>query len=126
MTQDATDHTAPRIDGGVVPYLLVDGAGAADFYRRAFGAQEVAHHPEDNRGQTMHVHLHINGRSVMLSDPYPAGTCCSSRRRSRCTCPLTTWTRRGIGRSTPARKSSCRCRSCSGATATASCAIRLA
>ena len=58
--------------GGAVPYLSVDGAvKAADLYKKAFAA-EVAHvHPPDDKGRTMHVHLHINGSSVMLSDFYP-------------------------------------------------------
>lgn len=58
--------------GGVVPYLMVDGAiRAAQFYERAFGAVEIARQPADDQGRTMHVHLHVNGGSVMLSDPYP-------------------------------------------------------
>jgi PhnB protein len=62
----------PKVLGGVVPYLMVDGAiRAAEFYKRAFGAQEVARHPPDDKGRTMHVHLYINGSSVMLADAYP-------------------------------------------------------
>lgn len=62
----------PQIKGGVAPYLAVDGASrAAEFYARAFGAREVARHPLDERGRTMHIHLYINDGSVMLSDPYP-------------------------------------------------------
>jgi PhnB protein len=58
--------------GGLVPYLTVDGAGkAADFYVKAFGAKEVARYPVDEKGRTMHIHLHINGSSLMLSDAYP-------------------------------------------------------
>lgn len=58
--------------GGVVPYLQVDGAAkAADFYVRALGAKEVLRHPPDEQGRTMHIHLHLNGGSVMLSDAYP-------------------------------------------------------
>ena len=65
------DSTAD-VKGGVVAYLQVDGAtNAAEFYRRAFGAQVVAAHPVDDKGRTMHVHLHINGSSVMLCDSYP-------------------------------------------------------
>jgi PhnB protein len=62
----------PAVRGGVAPYLMVDGAvKAADFYKRAFGA-EVAHkHPVDDKGRTMHIHLYVNGGSVMLSDFYP-------------------------------------------------------
>ena len=62
----------PEIRGGVVPYLMVSDAGAAaEFYKKAFGAVEVGRHPPDASGRTMHIHLHINGSSVMLSDPYP-------------------------------------------------------
>lgn len=58
--------------GGIVPYLSVDGAAkAAAFYEKAFGAKVVAQHPVDDQGRTMHIHLHINGGSVMLADFYP-------------------------------------------------------
>ena len=58
--------------GGVAPYLFVsDAAAAAEFYARAFGATEVARAPADPQGRLMHVHLVINGGSVMLSDPFP-------------------------------------------------------
>lgn len=62
----------PEVRGGVVPYLTVDGATkAAEFYVRAFGAVEVGRHPVDEQGRTMHVHLYVNGGSLMLSDAYP-------------------------------------------------------
>jgi len=58
--------------GGVVPYLTVDGATkAAEFYSRAFGATVVNQYPVDDKGRTMHVHLYLNGSSLMLSDAYP-------------------------------------------------------
>lgn len=58
--------------GGVTPYLMLDGAvRAAEFYKRAFNATEVARHPVDDKGRTMHVHLYVNGGSLMLSDCYP-------------------------------------------------------
>jgi uncharacterized glyoxalase superfamily protein PhnB len=70
-----TDATA-EVRGGVVPYLVVDGAiKAAGFYVRAFGATEVARHPVDDQGRTMHVHLYVNGGSLMLSDAYPEHGC---------------------------------------------------
>jgi uncharacterized glyoxalase superfamily protein PhnB len=62
----------PEVLGGVVPYLTVEGAAkAAAFYANAFGAFEVARQPVDGQGRTMHIHLHLNGGSVMLSDAYP-------------------------------------------------------
>jgi uncharacterized glyoxalase superfamily protein PhnB len=58
--------------GGVVAYLNVDGAlAAAEFYKKAFGAVIAAQQPADAKGRTMHVHLYINGSSVMLSDFFP-------------------------------------------------------
>jgi uncharacterized glyoxalase superfamily protein PhnB len=60
------------VKGGVVAYLNIDGAiKAAEHYKEAFAA-EVAHlNPPDDKGRTMHIHLYINGGSVMLSDPFP-------------------------------------------------------
>ena len=61
-----------EVRGGLTAYLQVDGATkASDFYQRAFGATEVARHPVDEKGRTMHVHLHVNGSSLMLGDAYP-------------------------------------------------------
>ncbi len=58
--------------GGLVAYLNVDGATkAAELYRRAFGAVLAAMAPPDDKGRTMHVHLYVNGSSLMLSDFYP-------------------------------------------------------
>ena len=58
--------------GGVTPYLEVDGAAkAADFYIRAFGAKEVGRAPPDEKGRFMHIHLYVNGGSLMLCDPFP-------------------------------------------------------
>jgi uncharacterized glyoxalase superfamily protein PhnB len=62
----------PAVLGGVVAYLTVGGATkAAEFYERAFGAKEVTRVPVDAQGRTMHIHLYINGSSVMLGDAYP-------------------------------------------------------
>jgi PhnB protein len=70
-TQKTPPATA-AVKGGVVAYLQVDGAmKAVAFYQRAFGAELAAMHPVDDRGRTMHVHLYINGSSVMLNDAYP-------------------------------------------------------
>jgi uncharacterized glyoxalase superfamily protein PhnB len=64
--------TQPEVIGGPIAYLLVDGATrAAAFYTKAFGAEEVARQPVDDKGRTMHIHLYVNGGSLMLCDPYP-------------------------------------------------------
>lgn len=68
----STQMPQPEVLGGVVPYLNVDGATrAAEFYKEAFGATEVFAMPPDEKGRTMHIHLYINGGSLMLCDPYP-------------------------------------------------------
>ena len=63
--------TLPEVKGGVSPYLTVNGAGkASDFYQKAFGAIEAIRMPPDPKGRYMHIHLYINGSSVMLCDPF--------------------------------------------------------
>lgn len=62
----------PPVAGGIVPYLVPDNATkAADFYREAFGAEDLYRMPVDEQGRTMHIHLRINGNSLMLCDAYP-------------------------------------------------------
>jgi len=62
----------PEVLGGIVAYLNVEGAvKASEFYAKAFGAKEVARHPVDDKGRTMHIHMHLNGASLMLGDPFP-------------------------------------------------------
>ena len=66
-----TQQTAP-VKGTVVPYLWVDGAvEASKFYQKAFAAEIANVFPPDETGRTKHVHLYINGASLMFSDPYP-------------------------------------------------------
>ena len=62
----------PPVKNGLLPYITVDGAlKAAEFYEKAFGAEQAFVVPPDENGRTMHVHLYINGASVMLGDPFP-------------------------------------------------------
>jgi PhnB protein len=72
MPQTSAPAAQPEVLGGLVAYLSIDGAAkAAEFYRKAVGAKEVFRHPVDEQGRTMHIHLHVNGSSVMLGDFYP-------------------------------------------------------
>ena len=73
MTETTAQPDAmPKPLGGLTPYLAVDGAmKAAEFYRKAFGAEQVFIVPPDEQGRTMHVHLYVNGSSLMLGDFYP-------------------------------------------------------
>lgn len=57
---------------GVAPHLTVDGAAAAiDFYRRAFGAEEVSRITGPDGKKVMHASVLINGGLVMLNDDFP-------------------------------------------------------
>lgn len=54
------------------PHLVCAGASEAiDFYRRAFGAEELMRLPGEN-GNIMHASLRLNGGVVMLVDENPA------------------------------------------------------
>lgn len=65
-------ETAPPLKGGVVPYLMLDGAAAAiDFYKRAFGAEEVGERVKMDDGRILNSRVDVNGGSIMLMDPMP-------------------------------------------------------
>lgn len=55
----------------VTPHLVCAGAAAAiDFYKQAFGAEELLRMPTPD-GKLMHACLAINGSTVMLCDEFP-------------------------------------------------------
>lgn len=59
--------------GGVTAHITIRdrrAAEAIDFYKAAFGADELLRHPSDD-GRVMHAHLKINGGSLMLHDDFP-------------------------------------------------------
>lgn len=69
---DQANQPMPPVRGGLTPYLSIDGAvRAAEFYGQAFGAEQIYMVPPDEKGRTMHIHLYVNGSSVMLADFYP-------------------------------------------------------
>jgi PhnB protein len=54
-----------------VPYIVVnDAAAAIDFYKAAYGAEELARHKAPHSDRIMHAHLKINGGDLMLSDDF--------------------------------------------------------
>lgn len=72
MTDAPQAQPKVEVKGGLVAYLEVDGAmKAADFYKKAFGAEVAGNYPPDENGRTMHVHVYVNGSSLMMSDPFP-------------------------------------------------------
>ncbi|HZD77178.1 MAG TPA: VOC family protein [Acidobacteriaceae bacterium] len=55
----------------LTPYLTVSNAAAAiDFYKKAFGAEEVTRHTAPDGKRLMHVHLKVLGMDLMLSDDF--------------------------------------------------------
>lgn len=57
---------------GLAPYLTVHGASAAiEFYKNAFGAEEVARMPAQDGQRLMHAHIRIAGGNVLMSDDFP-------------------------------------------------------
>jgi len=67
---NGSEVQAPAVLSGVSAYLqLSDAAAAAELYKRAFAAVEVNRYA--NGGKIMHLHLHLNGASVMLMDAFP-------------------------------------------------------
>jgi uncharacterized glyoxalase superfamily protein PhnB len=63
MTETQSDMNVP-----LAPHLVCDDAAAAiEFYKRAFGAQELTRLPDQN-GKMMHASVSINGAPVMLMD----------------------------------------------------------
>ena len=64
----------PHGYNGVIPHLTISGGRggeAADFYARAFGAEEKRRMPADDGKRLMHCHLQINGEDVFLNDDFP-------------------------------------------------------
>jgi PhnB protein len=56
----------------LTPYLTVsDAAAAIDFYKKAFGAEELARHSAPDGKRLMHAHLKVLGMDLMLSDDFP-------------------------------------------------------
>ena len=65
-------EAAKPLKGGVVPYLMLDGAAAAiGFYQRAFGATEVGERVKVEDGRILNACIEVNGGSIMLMDPMP-------------------------------------------------------
>jgi len=63
---------SPELMKGVIPYLNVVGAAdAVEFYKKAFGAEELAKTPAEDGKRLIHCQLAINGGSLMISDCFP-------------------------------------------------------
>ncbi len=59
----------------VTPYLTIKGvAKAIEFYKKAFGAQEV-HQMPGPEGKIMHAEIRIGDSLIMLADEFPDMPC---------------------------------------------------
>ena len=66
---------------GLLPHLVIDGcAKAIDFYKAAFGAEEIRRSPSPDGQKLMHAEITIGGRPVYLADDFPEF--CEGKKRS--------------------------------------------
>lgn len=73
-----TKKVKPISDGfhTLTPYLVVRGADRAiEFYRRAFGAEELARTPGPAGQGILHAELKIGDSRLLLSDEFPGMGC---------------------------------------------------
>src|ERR1700733_9208180 len=72
MTMVKSAHPVPHGFHTVTPYLIVrDARKAIDFYKKAFGAEELVVMPGPN-GSTMHAQIKIGDSMIFLNDEVPA------------------------------------------------------
>ena len=58
----------------VTPYLSIKNAAEAiDFYKRAFGAEEIVRMPGPDGKSVMHAEIKIGDSMIMLADEWPEG-----------------------------------------------------
>jgi len=71
-SSELSSRSRVPLKGGVVPYLMLDGAAAAiDFYKRALGAEEIGERATMEDGRILNARIDINHGSIMLMDPMP-------------------------------------------------------
>jgi len=57
---------------GLIPHLTCDGcADAIEFYKQAFGAEELCSVPAPDGKRIMHAEILIGGQPVFLNDDFP-------------------------------------------------------
>jgi PhnB protein len=57
----------------LVPHLTINDNAkkAIDFYKKAFGAEELGRHDAEDGKRLMHAHLKVNGHDLFLMDAFP-------------------------------------------------------
>lgn len=62
----------PEGHEGFIPHLVCDPcAEAIEFYKKAFGAEEVQRFPEPDGKRIMHAAILIDGKPLFLNDDFP-------------------------------------------------------
>jgi uncharacterized glyoxalase superfamily protein PhnB len=57
---------------GLIPHLVCSPcADAIEFYKRAFGAEEISRAPAPDGQRLMHAEIRLGGRPVFLVDDFP-------------------------------------------------------
>jgi PhnB protein len=60
----------------ITPHLVVnDAAGAIEFYKKAFGAQEIHRMPMPSGDKLMHAMIRIGDSFIMMADEFPDMKC---------------------------------------------------
>jgi len=71
----------PAGSEGIIPHLVVKGAASAiEFYKQAFGAEELRRSPAPDGQRLMHAELSLNGSRIYLCDDFPE--MCGGRERN--------------------------------------------
>ena len=62
----------PQGHEGIIPHLVVDDASKAiDFYKKAFGAEEICRMPSPDGQKLMHAEIKIGDHIVYVCDDFP-------------------------------------------------------
>ncbi len=57
---------------GLIPHLCISNAAEAiEFYKKAFGAEEICRMPSPDGSKLMHAEILIGGRPLYLADDFP-------------------------------------------------------
>jgi PhnB protein len=59
---------------GLIPHMTINdnnAKAAIDFYKKAFGAEEVGRHDAEDGKRLMHAHIKVNDHDVFLMDAFP-------------------------------------------------------
>ncbi len=76
----ATVKPIPEGSEGLIPHLVVEGAGKAlDFYKKAFGAEELFRIPGPD-GRICHAELRLSGSTIYVCEDMPEK--CGGKSRS--------------------------------------------